>query len=422
MSAHGLTINPSRGRDSRYLVLVGIVIFILMGAWVGGLREAGRDFKVIYLTSHSLVFGLGDPYNTNSMATVAEASESASALTYDSAFTRSLYPPTVFAVTAPLGLLSWKAANLVWLVLTIGLMIAAAFLVWNIGKAYSPFLASVLVAYLLMNSEVVVLLTNVSAIAIALCVISCWSFVRGKYAWLGVVCLASSLLIKPQEAGAIWLFFLLIGGSYRKNALRTLAVVFLLGVPSVLWVWHVSPHWLQELHSNINCKGGVNDAGADGLLVNLQAVFSVIRDVPNFYNTTTMLVMAPVFTLWGWLTLKSKLTLRSVWIGLAATSSLALLPIYHHLYDAKMLLLTIPACAMFWAEGKRFIPILTVLAFVFTGDVCVSLLVCKIPYLGLVAPLLLLMLGVSYLVTWENEKCRRADLNMALRALTISEL
>jgi hypothetical protein len=395
--------------DSRYLVFIGAIIFILMGAWSGGLQESGRDFKATYLASHSLVSGLGDPYNENSMAVVGATSEPA--------FTRFLYFPTMFAVTAPLGLLSWKAAATVWLVFTIGLIIVAAVLIWNVGEGYSPLLASVLVAYFLVNSEVVLIMTNAAGIAIALCVISCWSFVKGKYIWLGVICLALSLMIKPQDTGAIWLFFLLIGGSYRKNTLRTLAVIILLGIPSLLWVWHISPHWLQEWHNNVawfSAKGRINDPGGIGLLVNLQAPFSAIRDVPNFYNTATILVMAPVFALWGWLTLKSKLTPRSVWIGLAATSSLALLPVYHHLFDAKILLLTIPACAMLWAEGKRFIPILTILAFVFTGDVYVSQLACRGGILGWIATPLLLLMGVSYLVAWTKpcsvhmESCQTA--------------
>ena len=102
-------------------------------------------------------------------------------------------------------------------------------------------------------------------------------------------------------------------------------------------------------------------------------------------------------------------------LALAAISVLTLLPVYHRPYDAKLLLLTIPACAMLWAEGgmRRWVALaLTSAGILVTSDLpLVLLLICtknmtaslstwtgKLTNVLLwPAPLVLLTLGFFYL-------------------------
>jgi hypothetical protein len=57
---------------------------------------------------------------------------------------------------------------------------------------------------------------------------------------------------------------------------------------------------------------------------------------------------------------------------LAAIAPLTMLPVHHHLYDTKLLLLTVPACALLWS-GKGSVAWLALAVnlavFVATGDV-----------------------------------------------------
>jgi hypothetical protein len=88
----------------------------------------------------------------------------------------------------------------------------------------------------------------------------------------------------------------------------------------------------------------------------------------------------------------------------------------HHYYDAKLLLLTFPACAMLWAEGGpiRWIAFLvTAAGLVLTGDIPLAILASiadslhlnsagflgKMLTLALLrpAPLILLMVAIFYL-------------------------
>ena len=152
------------------------------------------------------------------------------------------------------------------------------------------------------------------------------------------------------------------------------------------------------------------------MLVNLQAIFSVFRDDPRFYNPASYLVCAPLLLIWGLVVLRSRPSRLRAWLALAAIAPLSMLPVYHHLYDAKLLLLTLPACAMLWAErgwlGKLALSV-NCAGFVLTGDLPWTVILAVINRLGappeglalrmlvavqvFPAPLILLVMGIFYL-------------------------
>jgi hypothetical protein len=264
-----------------------------------------------------------------------------------------------------------------------------------------------------------------AGIAISLCVVAVWCFLQERFVPAGILCLAISLALKPQDAGLVWLYFLLAGGVYRKRALQTLAAAVAFCLPSVLWVWHIAPHWIQELHSNIlafTAHGGINDpgpasSGAHGLamIISLQEVISVFRDDPRIYNPASYLICAPLLLVWIFATLRSRPTAARILLGLAAIAPLTMLPFYHRQYDAKLLLLAVPACAMLWAEGGligRLALLVTTAGFVFNGDIffaiVIRILTSHLPatvlsgqiqaaVLVFPAPLILLVMSIFYL-------------------------
>jgi hypothetical protein len=105
-----------------------------------------------------------------------------------------------------------------------------------------------------------------------------------------------------------------------------------------------------------------------------------------------------------------------------------MLPVYHRLNDAKLLLLTVPACAMLWAEGGAIGWLaLTVntAAFVLTGDlpwiVLLSLIrILRLSSTGLSGqilaivlvfptPLILLVTGVFYLWVYTRHGAKESQ-------------
>jgi hypothetical protein len=150
-------------------------------------------------------------------------------------------------------------------------------------------------------------------------------------------------------------------------------------------------------------------------LIDLQVVLSLFKDDPRFYNPASYLVFAVLAAIWGFVTLRSGFSPARAWMGIAAIVTLSLLPVHHHLYDTKLLLLLVPAMAVLSAEkGPIKWPALlvTLAALAATGDISGTIffqLVDRLlpPATGLAGalrgvlvfpvPLILLAVGVFYL-------------------------
>jgi hypothetical protein len=199
--------------------------------------------------------------------------------------------------------------------------------------------------------------------------------------------MALSLAVKPHDAGLVWLYFLLAGGVYRKRALQSLLITAVMGLSAFLWVSHVAPHWMQDWHSNlsvISAPGGINEPGpaaltsrSGAMVIDLQAAISIFRDDPRIYNPASYLVCGALLLVWSVRTLRLQFSQRRAWLALAAVAALTMLVTYHRPWDAKLLMLTVPACAVLWAEGGaiRWIALVVSTAgLVLTGDVPLALL------------------------------------------------
>ncbi len=373
------------------LMLLSIGISIAWGLALGRNIPGGTlDFQNFYYGTKCLMQQC-DPYNATALEQVYLSESGQRGL--ESGRLRTIIAlfvnlPPVFLFVAPLAMLPWAAANALWLTIIGCGLLLAAYLMRHAGAAFSPGISTLLVCIVLSNSVLLFELGNAAGIVAPFCVIAAWCFLRNRFVPAAIVLFAVSLLIKPHDAGFIWLYFLLAGGMLRKRSLYSLAIATLLGVVSIIWLSHVAPHWLQELKLNlatISAHGGLNEPGAEsqtgrevGMVVSLQAAFSVFRDDPRFYNAASYLVSGVLLLVWALKTMRTKLTQRGAWLALAAVSALSLLPVYHRSYDAKLLLLAVPACAMLWAERHRqrsFAFVLTLAAIVFTSDIFLAIFV-----------------------------------------------
>ncbi len=347
------------------------------------------DFKAVYYTTrcllqHSDPYKSGEPlrvYLQEGNSLPQSSDELRRILTLDPNL------PTTYIFIAPFAALPWGPAHLLWTLLGVGSLIFAAFLVWNSGATYAPVISCCLICFLLANTEAFFTLGNTVEIVVSLCVVAVWCFIEDRFAWAGVLCLAASLAIKPHDAGLVWLYFLLAGGVCRKRALQSLLVTAVLGLVAIVWIMPIAPHWAQELHSNIAVDllpSGVNNPGpvtvnsrGPGMIIDLQSAVSFFRDDPRIYNSVSYLVCGALLLAWAVRTLRVQFSPERAWLALAAVVPLTMLVTYHRPYDAKLLLLAIPACAMLWAEGKpiRWLALLvTTAGIVFTADMPLTVL------------------------------------------------
>jgi len=400
-------MNKAR-RDGLYLLLLGAAIFVLFGlALERSSSFAMMDFKVVYFSARCLAEHC-DPYSVSDLTRSFRANgglQPGDSAKVESNVATYVYPPNAFAVTALFGMLPYPVAAALWLLLTLGGLILASYLMWTVAADSAPVLAGALVFLVLANSELLVIVGNAAGIVVTLCVVAAWCFVRQRFAIAGILCLALALVLKPQDAGFVWLYFLLAGG-YRKRALQTLGVAAILSIPAVLWVAQVAPHWSDELRANlaaVSARAGNNDPGPSssgahglGMVADLQAGLSLIRDDPRFYNPISYLVCGALLLAGAVKTLRTRPAPADAWLALAVIAPLTMLPVYHRQYDAKLLLLAIPACAMLWAArrpGSRLATVLTAAALLASGDIPSALLITLInnahlPATGFIAQLL----------------------------------
>ncbi|MGB6974626.1 MAG: hypothetical protein WBD67_08090 [Terracidiphilus sp.] len=380
------------------LLLVCGGIFVSWGSQIAHSKPLGMlDFKPLYFGTGSLIQH-HDPYDQAVLQKfyMTHGGFQPSDRNWER-FVLTLFNnlPTVFPVIAPLALLSWGIASSLWLYLLASSLVLATFLTWSQSWKDAPLLSALLLGFLISNSEITLGDCNTAGLVVGLSAIAVWLFLRQRLAAIGVVFLAVGLAIKPHDAGLIWLFFLLSGGGFRKRALWVLAADLLLGIVAVVWIAHVAPHWLQELRSNIavwGARDGGNYPGIGvpgphtrnfnlavwpGMVIGLQTILAPLWDEPLFYNLLTYLICGPMVVTWIVTVVRSRYSLMNAYLAIAAVVPLTLLVTYHRTTDAKMLLLTVPACALLWAEGGRvgkFALFLTTLGIVLTGDITLTIL------------------------------------------------
>jgi len=388
------------------------------------------DFKGTFYAARCVIQH-SDPYKDGEPLRAYLAEQNDHSLPSDvlrQALSQNIYLPTTFIFIAPFALLPWALGHLLWMILSAGSLLLAAFLMWNRGSKYSPLISGTLICFLLANCEAVLATGNPAGLVVGLCVVAVWCLIEERFVPAGIVCLAVALAIKPHDAGLVWLYFLLAGVPHRRRALQTLLITVVLVLSAFLWVSHVAPYWMQDWHSNlsaISAPGGINDprpasvtGNIAGMVIDLQAAISVFWDLPRIYNPASYLICGALLLAWTIRTLRSRFSRRGAWLALAAVVPLTMLVTYHRPYDAKLLMLTIPACAILWAEGGpiRWIALaVNTAGLVLTGDIPLAVLgilannlhVSTAGIYGKVltvllmrpASLILLVMGVFYL--WE---------------------
>ncbi len=377
-------------RDGLYLLILGIGIFISFGfVLLFTAKDSMGDFKGTYYPTRCLLHQC-DPYNESEyLLNYQSERRHLDAFESRRGLVLTVNLPSTFLLIAPLAMLPYGLAAAVWMILTAVSLVLAACLTWDLAANYAPTLSAGLIAFLLTSSAIVLANGNSAGIVVGFCVIAVWCFLKERFVLAGILCLGIILAIKPHDAGLIWLFFLLAGGVFRKRALQTLVVTIVLGLAAFLWVSHVAPHWIPEMRANMEARssqGGNDDPGPAGMtstsktmdtIIDLQAVISIFRDDPRFYDPVTYLFCGVLVLIWGTITIRSRTSPALTWFALATAAPLSMLVTYHRAYDAKMLLLTVPACALLWTEGGikgRFALLVSALGFFFTGEIPLAFL------------------------------------------------
>lgn len=365
--------------DGLYLiVLSGLLLATTNFLLERNARVPMPDFRTAYFSAECIVQRC-DPYSQNDVLRLYARQEDVSTFSARDrlVLTGNAYPPSEFIFTAPFAILPLRVAETLWFLLIGGSFTLAAFLMFDLAATYAPRLAVLSLCFVILNSESLIHYANPGAVAVPLSLIAVWCFLRNRSVRLGIACLACSLVLKPQDAGLIWLYFILAERVNRKRALQSLLLTIVLTLPMLAWVMHLSPHWIHELRTTQQqffAHGSVNDAAANHgtcAVTSLQAISSFFWPDPHTYNAVAYVACAPLLFVWMLATVRARTSDISSYLALASISALSLLPLYHRQYDAKIILLTLPALALLWKRGgvERWIALIATLqAFLINAD------------------------------------------------------
>lgn len=348
-----------------FLILVtGAVLFVLGGTWLARLTLLHfLDFKALYYSTRCIL-SHNDPYNQAQLDRFFLAT---GALPNDPPAVRAVVThfvnfPTALLFTVPFALFPWSTAHVLWTILTGVCYFLACFLIWTVTAPRSPVLSALVIGFLLASSLTIFAGGNSVGFVVSLTTIAVWCFIRDRFGWAGVLCLAIALLFKPHDAALIWLFFFAAGGVYRRRALQTLATAAVFFLVAAGWVSRVSPDWPHEQQANlaiISAPGGMNDPAPGsavdrtaGMVVDLQSIVAIFQDAPVFYNLVTYILCGIPLLLWIRGVFHTSSSECSAWFALAAVIPLNMLITYHKPYDLKLLLLAIPASFFLWNENN----------------------------------------------------------------------
>jgi Glycosyltransferase family 87 len=271
----------------------------------------------------------------------------------------SIYLISAMPFFALVSWMPWKTAMIVWLLLSLacigsGLLSiliklpATANAKWLIGGAALALCTPTLFGLLAGNPSIPVVGLTIVAVYLAIAQRPFWS----------ALCLGLAFSVKPQVAIAAVLALAL--WKYWTPVLISVAALAgstLVGYARAGSVHNVL-HWITSLRTNIqlgNAPGGVTDfslaSGVSWQMVNAQAVTSIFLPDRVSANVAAWVLCALLTLLY--ITLRARAKRLSLTRDFGFLACLSMLPVYHRVHDADILLVLIAVAVELWRNNQK---------------------------------------------------------------------
>lgn len=314
------------------LLTAGAAQFLVLGprrAVTGSL-----DFAAPYAGAKAWVKGL-NPYDPATLAGIL--SRSGREINAEPAFTPALYPAPTFVALLPLVPLSWPVARLVWLATSLTLLGFAIRALVKLAGVGGDRVGTLLVTggtLALAPFGTGIALGQPAVASITLAVIAIERIAAGSRA--GGAFLAVALLLKPQVAGPIALFYLLRGpGKPAAQAFGVYAVAALVGFGVVA---ASGTDWMSSWRANTAAElqgGAIDPRGpVSAQMVDPRPLLSAIFDVQAPFWPGAFIALLAAVTL---IHFGRRLAREHDLLLVANVAVLSLFIGYHRFYDAALL-------------------------------------------------------------------------------------
>ncbi|MEA2543270.1 MAG: hypothetical protein QOH35_4636 [Acidobacteriaceae bacterium] len=354
-----------------HLLVVCIASLMLFAVGGAGVFHASNDFVPVYAGARCLVHGC-DPYDTSQLEPEFFQAGGQPSDLPSWQIDVPVYPPSTFLALAPLALLRFPVARLVWFLLNGCLFAIAAGLILSICPPPHRWLATIMVSFFVLTAGILLVLGQPAVFAISLVVIGSCLFLRGRFVPLGAFLFFLSLAVKPQIGGFIVLYFLAQRIYWRYAAVALAGAALLLLCASLVLGRHPrSAGWASTLRANLSATlspgGSADPRPANPQAIgdeNLQALTSIFMAKAGQFNAAAYAIFLALFGAGMLVVLRANRGPELHMVALGALSILTLMPVYHRFYDTRLLLLSVPAVVMVFQRRRvlgTVIAVLTVL-------------------------------------------------------------
>lgn len=257
-------------------------------------------------------------------------------------------PPGALVLFAPIGALSWPAAQIVWLAVLVASFAAT---VWSliefsglsIGEPRSVVFITGCLALAPFHTGIAT--GNQTILVVALCSLAIWAAGVDRDVIAGLL-FGTACSLKPHIGAFLVLYYLVL----RRWRLFFTALAFtaVLALLAIAWMQFAGVHWFSDYVRNI--RFGVARNTVDTftsanpirfMLINLQVPFYSFTQSARSANLLAFSVGGVLILAWMMLAVRKKAPVDGL-LALSTVAVIGLLPLYHRLYDASVL--AIPLC------------------------------------------------------------------------------
>jgi hypothetical protein len=337
------------------LFLLSLVFFIERGPYRALRDSRSGDFATVYAASRCWLKH-ENPYAREDLTLELTRAGAPASLIREQDQHLSVYPISVMPLETVFAWLPWRAANLAWCLFSLACFAASvAILLRDLGSLRARLLAASCCLFF-SPTYVGVLNGNPSVAAISLVMLSLY-FALTNWTMVSGILFAVTLCVKPQIAPCGLLAFLL----WRRWSplFIGLAGATIMTLFATVWISSFGQNWkwwesLKQNTASLALPGGLNDPRptspyADGFL-NAQTLSYLFTANAPLAEGLVLILSAGLAGLYFHLRRREKTA--DTRIDSAFLAAITLMMVYHRYYDGQLLLLVIPAVALFWRRGQ----------------------------------------------------------------------
>ncbi len=258
--------------------------------------------------------------------------------------------PGNLVLLSPIAALPWPVAKIVWLVV---LLTAFALTVWALAKTIGfrldepRTLAFIAGCCALAPFHTGIAQANETILVVGLCALGVWAATSRSDIAAGLL-FGAACSLKPHIGSFLVLYYLvrrrwqLFGTAIAFTAMLVLVAILRMKVSGVAW----APDYFHNL-ALISAQNKIDDFTSANpirfMLINLQVPLYSFTASARASNILALAAGAGLVALWVYFVLRDRAG-KSEFLALSAIAVIGLLPVYHRLYDASMLVMPLAWC------------------------------------------------------------------------------